>query len=141
MADQTGTVVGVAHAGWKGLAAGVLEATLQLMQAKRPRVTGWRAWVGPGIGAQAFQVGEEVRRAFQGQGAEQAGHFLPDPLEPGKWRANLAGLALWRLTKMGVQHVENSGLCTVNDPQRQFFSYRRDRLTGRMATLAWLGAS
>lgn len=141
LADQAGTVVGVAHAGWKGLAAGVLEATLLLMQAKRPLASGWRAWVGPGIGAQAFQVGEEVRVAFQGKGAEQAGYFLPDPLESGKWRADLAGLACWRLAQMGVTRVENSGLCTVNDPQRQFFSYRRDRQTGRMATLAWLGGT
>ena len=140
LADQAGTVVGVAHAGWKGLAAGVLEATLQRMQAKRPEASGWRAWIGPGIGAQAFQVGDEVRLAFQGKGAEQAGHFLPDPLESGKWRADLAGLACWRLSQMGVQHVENSGLCTVNDPRRQFFSYRRDRQTGRMATLAWLSS-
>ena len=140
LADQAGSVVGAAHAGWKGLAAGVLEATLQLMQAKRPRASGWRAWVGPGIGAQAFQVGEDVRVAFQGNGAEQTGHFLPDPLEPGKWRADLAGLACWRLARMGVTQIENSDLCTVNDPQRQFFSYRRDRQTGRMATLAWLGS-
>lgn len=141
MADQAGTVVGVAHAGWKGLAAGVLEATLQLMRAKLPQATEWRAWVGPGIGAKAFQVGEDVRLAFLGKGAEQLGHFLPDPLESGKWRADLAGLACWRLRQMGVQHIENSGLCTVNDPKRQFFSYRRNRQTGRMATLAWLGAS
>jgi hypothetical protein len=139
LADQAGSVVGVAHAGWKGLAAGVLEATLFLMKAKRPEAAGWRAWIGPGIGAQAFQVGEDVRIAFQGKGAEQVGHFLPDPLEPGKWRADLAGLACWRLAQMGVTQVENSGLCTVNDPQRRFFSYRRDRQTGRMATLAWLG--
>jgi hypothetical protein len=140
LADQVGSVVGVAHAGWKGLAAGVLEATLQLMQTKRPEASGWRAWIGPGIGAQAFQVGNEVRLAFQGRGAEQDGHFLPDPVESGKWRADLAGLACWRLKHLGVKQVENSGLCTVNDPQRQFFSYRRDRQTGRMATLAWLGA-
>jgi YfiH family protein len=140
LADEAGSVVGAAHAGWKGLAAGVLEATLALMQAKRPMASGWRAWVGPGIGAQAFQVGEEVRVAFQGNGAEQAGHFLPDFLEPSKWRADLAGLACWRLARMGVMQVENSDLCTVNDPQQQFFSYRRDRQTGRMATLAWLGS-
>ena len=138
LADQAGSVLGVAHAGWKGLAAGVLEATLQKMQSKRPSASGWRAWVGPGIGAKAFQVGDEVRVAFNGAGAEQAGLFLPDPLEPGKWRADLAGLACWRLAQMGVSRVENSGLCTVNDPARQFFSYRRDRVTGRMATLAWL---
>jgi len=140
LADQAGAVVGIAHAGWKGLAAGVLEATLTLMQAKRPQATAWRAWVGPGIGAHAFQVGDEVRLAFQGKGAEQAGHFLPDPLESGKWRADLAGLACWRLAQMGVKQIENSGLCTVNDPHRRFFSYRRDRQTGRMATLAWLGS-
>jgi hypothetical protein len=140
LADQAGSVLGLAHAGWKGLAAGVLEATLQLMQTKCPQASGWRAWVGPGIGAQAFQVGDEVRVAFQGKGAEQAGLFLPDPLEAGKWRADLAGLACWRLAQMGVRQVENSGLCTVNDPARRFFSYRRDRQTGRMATLAWLGS-
>lgn len=140
LADQAGTVVGVAHAGWKGLAAGILEATLQLMQAKCPQPSAWRAWIGPGIGAQAFQVGEDVRLAFLGKGAEQFGHFLPDPLESGKWRADLAGLACWRLRQMGVRHIENSDLCTVKDPQRQFFSYRRDRQTGRMATLAWLDA-
>ncbi|MEI6838816.1 MAG: peptidoglycan editing factor PgeF [Alcaligenaceae bacterium] len=138
LADQAGSVLGVAHAGWKGLAAGVLEATLQKMQSKRPSASGWRAWVGPGIGANAFQVGDEVRAAFEGAGAEQKGLFVPDPLEPGKWRADLAGLACWRLAQMGVSRVENSGLCTVNDPARQFFSYRRDRVTGRMATLAWL---
>ena len=138
LADQAGSVLGVAHAGWKGLAAGVLEATLQKMQSKRPAASGWRAWVGPGIGAKAFQVGDEVRVAFKGAGAEQHGLFVPDPLEPGKWRADLAGLACWRLAQMGVSQVENSGLCTVSDPAQQFFSYRRDRVTGRMATLAWL---
>ena len=138
LADPSARIVASAHAGWKGLAAGVLEATLQKMQSKRPSASGWRAWVGPGIGAKAFQVGDEVRVAFNGAGAEQAGLFLPDPLEPGKWRADLAGLACWRLAQMGVSQVENSGLCTVNDPAQQFFSYRRDRVTGRMATLAWL---
>ncbi len=141
LADQAGSVLGVAHAGWKGLAAGVLEATLLKMQAKVPRASDWQAWVGPGIGAQAFQVGQEVRQAFEGQGAEQPGLFLPDSLVVGKWRADLAGLACWRLQKMGVATIENSGLCTVNDPERRFFSYRRDRVTGRMATLAWLAPS
>ena len=138
MSDQASSVLGVAHAGWKGLAAGVLEATLLAMKNKRPSASGWRAWIGPGIGAQAFQVGEEVRLAFKGQGAEQPNYFVPDPLEAGKWRADLAALAHWRLTRMGVTEIENSELCTVNDSKQQFFSYRRDRQTGRMATLAWL---
>ena len=139
LADQAGSVLGVAHAGWKGLAAGVLEATLLRMQAKCPHATGWRAWIGPGIGQAAFQVGEDVREAFQGRGAQEAGLFVPDPLEADRWRADLAGLAHWRLLQMGVTQVENSGLCTVQDPGKRFFSYRRDRVTGRMATLAWLG--
>ena len=138
LADLDGQVLGAAHAGWRGLAAGVLEHTLGAMQTKYPQARGWQAWIGPAIGARCFQVGEDVRVAFAGQGADQPGLFVKDPTDAQKWLADLAGLALWRLKRLGVEQVENSGLCTVSDPGQQFFSYRRDRQTGRMATLAWL---
>ena len=138
IADQQGTVLGAAHAGWRGLAGGVLESCLSAMRQKVPTASGWRAWIGPGIGPQVFQVGEDVRQAFEGKGADCAGMFQPDPAAPGKWLADLPGLARWRLRELGVLEVEACGLCTVTDPANRFFSYRRDRQTGRMATIAWL---
>jgi YfiH family protein len=138
LADLDGQVLGSAHAGWRGLAAGVLEQTLSAMQTKYPQARGWQAWIGPAIGAKNFQVGEDVRTAFAEQGAEQPELFVKDPADAQKWLADLAGLAVWRLKRMGVEQIENSGLCTVSDQGKQFFSYRRDRQTGRMATLAWL---
>ena len=141
IADSAGQVLGAAHAGWRGLATGVLEATLEAMQRKCPDAHAWQAWIGPGIGRASFQVGDEVRQAFLGHGAEQSGMFTRDPSNPEKWLADLAGLAVWRLKRLGVERIENSGLCTVSDPENRFFSYRRDRQTGRMATLAWLAPS
>ena len=138
LADLDGQVLGAAHAGWRGLAAGVLEHTLGAMQTKHPQARGWQAWIGPAIGAKCFQVGEDVRTAFAGQGADQPELFVKDPLDSQKWLADLAGLAVWRLKGMGVEQIENSDLCTVSDQEKRFFSYRRDRQTGRMATLAWL---
>ena len=136
--DVQGRVLGAAHAGWRGLAGGVLEATLAAMRHRAPHATAWRAWIGPGIGATAFQVGDDVREAFAQAGAEEPGMFIADPATPGKWLADLAGLARWRLKRLGVTQIESSGLCTVTDTERRFFSYRRDGRTGRMATLAWL---
>ena len=136
--DTQGRVLGAAHAGWLGLAGGVLDATLAAMRRRAPHATGWRAWIGPGIGATAFQVGDDVREAFAQAGAGEPGMFVVDPAMPGKWLADLAGLARWRLERLGVTQIESSGLCTVTDTQGRFFSYRRDGRTGRMATLAWL---
>lgn len=136
LSDAQGTILGVAHAGWRGLAGGVLEACLGKMQAKAPQAKQWRAWIGPGIGSRVFQVGDDVRMAFDGKGADQAGMFRPDADSPGKWLADLSGLARWRLNALGVSDIEDCGLCTVTD--HRFFSYRRDRQTGRMATIAWL---
>ncbi|SAI11667.1 Laccase domain protein yfiH [Bordetella ansorpii] len=136
MADDQGAVLGVAHAGWRGLAGGVLENTLAAMRAKAPDARGWRAWVGPGIGPSAFEVGEDVVRAFSDGDAEAAAFFVPRPEAPGKWLADLPGLARLKLVRAGVAEPELSGLCTVTDPR--FFSYRRDKETGRMAALAWL---
>lgn len=134
--DQDGTVVGAAHAGWRGLAGGVLEHTLERLRAKAPRARGWRAWVGPGIGPAAFEVGADVREAFAADGPEALSHFAPRPGLDGKWLANLPALALLRLRRAGVADAQACGLCTVSDPAR-FFSYRRDGVTGRMALLAW----
>ena len=136
--DAQGRVLGAAHAGWRGLAGGVLEATLTALRQRAPHATAWRAWIGPGIGATAFQVGDDVREAFAQAGSEEPGLFVADPGMPGKWLADLAGLARWRLERLGVTQIESCGLCTVTDTQGRFFSYRRDGRTGRMATLAWL---
>jgi YfiH family protein len=139
LSDDRGSVLGAAHAGWKGLAAGVLEETLALMLRKQPEGTGWRAWIGPGIGAAAFQVGADVRDAFSTELAIQPDLCVVDPFVAERWRLDLAGIAQLRLYRMGVQDVELSHCCTVNNP-KQFFSYRRDRQTGRMATVAWMAS-
>ena len=137
LSDDQGTVLGAAHAGWKGLAAGVLEETLAMMRLKQPLGRHWRAWIGPGIGAASFQVGADVLEAFSAELDEQPSLCVPDPSEDARWRLDLAGLAHLRLQKMGVMTIEQSSCCTFTNP-KQFFSYRRDRITGRMATVAWL---
>ena len=137
MADQDGQVLGAAHAGWRGLAAGVLESTLAVMQARYPDAKGWQAWIGPGIGPAAFEVGDDVRDAFAGLGETALAAFAPRPEHPGKWLANLPALAELRLRRAGVERVLRADLCTVSHPEL-FFSYRRDGVTGRMAACAWL---
>jgi len=135
--DQDATVLGAAHAGWRGLSGGVLENVLAALRRKNPSATQWRAWVGPGIGPDAFEVGEDVLRAFTADDEQAAALFRPYPGRPGKWLADLASLAALRLRRAGVQDVHVSGMCTYTDRER-FFSYRRDGATGRMAMLAWL---
>lgn len=129
--DRAGTRVAAAHAGWRGLAAGVLEATLQSMGTQDVL-----AWMGPAIGPQAYEVGAEVREAFVGHSAEAAKAFLPGKAE-GKWWCDLYGLARLRLEAAGVMDIYGGGFCTFTDRER-FFSFRRDGETGRMATLIWL---
>lgn len=136
MTDLDGTVVGAAHAGWRGLAGGVLENTLAHLRVKAPAARGWRAWVGPGIGPDHFEVGDDVRGAFAGLGGEAEACFKAHPQRAGKWLADLAALAVLRLQRAGVEDIHACGLCTVSDAAR-FFSYRRDGTTGRMALLAW----
>lgn len=136
LADDDGTVLGVAHAGWRGLAAGVLENTLASMQRRAPQARGWRAWIGPGIGATAFEVGDDVRSAFVDGHPDLAAYFSGHHRSD-RWLADLAGLAGWRLTRAGVERVELSGECTYRQADR-YFSYRRQSCTGRQATLAWL---
>lgn len=132
--DDQGTIVGLAHAGWRGLAQGVLEVTLAALQERAPRAR-WQAWIGPAIGQVAFEVGDEVRHTFLHQDTRVASYFTPG--RAGRWQADLAGLAAYRLKKAGVSSVECSGLCTHARPDL-FYSYRRDGVTGRMATVAWL---
>lgn len=130
--NRAGTVVAAAHAGWRGLAAGVLEATLKAMRTNPDEIL---AWMGPAIGAQAFEVGDEVRTVFVRDlpGASQA--FKPGL--PGKWFADIYLLARLRLARAGVNQVYGGGLCTYTDAAR-FYSFRRNPVTGRMASLIWI---
>jgi len=137
IADADGKALGVAHAGWRGLAGGVLENTVSAARARLPHAHGWRAWIGPAIGPRAFEVGDDVRDIFITADASAAAHFVPVAGKPGKWLCDLPALAVQRLRRAGVEEVEKSGLCTYGGSE-QFFSYRRDGPTGRIATLAWL---
>lgn len=131
--DTAGRTVAAAHAGWRGLAAGVLEATVARMGVPPETVL---AWLGPAIGPQVFEVGEEVRQAFLAVDAGCGAAFTAGRT-PGKWLADLYELARRRLARAGVQAVYGGGLCTVTDPQR-FYSWRRDgSVTGRMVSLVW----
>ena len=131
--DRAGSVVAAAHAGWRGLADGVLEATVAAMRVPPSEVL---AWMGAAIGPQAFEVGDEVRQAFVAQHADASAAFVPQPL-PGKWRADIYQLARIRLKQAGVHAVYGGGHCTFQEAE-SFFSYRRDGVTGRMASLIWL---
>lgn len=133
LCDRQGTVVGAAHAGWRGLHAGVLEATINAMQAPSQDIM---AWLGPAIGPDAFEVGEEVRTAFTTADAKAGLAFRPAGQE-GKWLADLYLLARQRLANCGVTQVYGGNRCTYTEAET-FFSYRRDGQTGRMASLIWL---
>ena len=136
--DDAGTVVAAAHAGWRGLAGGVLEESVRAMNVAPDRIL---AWLGPAIGPENFEVGPEVREAFVAHN-EMAGiafrPALPGTLDetPRKWLADLYMLARIRLAAVGVERVYGGGECTFKDARR-FFSYRRESRTGRMASLVW----
>jgi polyphenol oxidase len=131
--------VGAAHAGWRGLAGGVIEATLQqLCAAAACRPDEVEAWLGPCIGPASFEVGADVLQGFGADPAD-ADPLRFKPLRPGKWLANLPQLARDRLAAAGVSRVEGGSWCTVEDRSR-FFSFRRDGVTGRMAAAIWLHA-
>lgn len=132
-ADEDGTVVAAAHAGWRGLCAGILEATIAAMAVEPRRV---HAWLGPRIGATAFEVGAEVRAAFIDRSSADAAAFRP-ALRTGYFWADLAALAHRRLTSIGVAQITDSRACTIGEPQR-WFSYRREGRCGRMASLIGL---
>jgi hypothetical protein len=130
--DDTGTRVAAAHAGWRGMAAGVIESTVQAMQADAARVM---AWMGPAIGPDAFEVGPEVREAFLA--VDPAAHEAFRAHTPGKFMADLYALARRRLARAGVTRIHGGGFCTYHEPQR-FFSYRRVKASGRMGAFIWI---
>lgn len=132
LCDDAGTVVGAAHAGWRGLCDGVIEATVQAMAVPPSTLM---AWLGPAIGAPAFEVGDEVRSAFVARDAEARGAFVAN--DRGKWQADIYRLARLRLARLGVRAVYGGDACTYRDESR-FFSYRRDGATGRMGSFIWL---
>jgi YfiH family protein len=130
--DETGTTVAAAHAGWRGLAAGVVESTVAAMAAPGERLL---AWLGPAIGPSAFEVGDEVRTAFVADDPSARSAFVAKA--NGKWCCDLYALARRRLARLGVSRVFGGGHCTYTDTAL-FYSYRRERTTGRMASLIWL---
>jgi hypothetical protein len=132
--DRAGSVVAAAHAGWRGLAAGVLEATVSRMQVPPATVM---AWLGPAIGPNAFEVGDDVRQSFMSIDLQATSAFVPGAA-PGKWMADLYRLARMRLSAIGVEAIHGGGLCTLSNAR--FYSYRRDGITGRFASLAWRAA-
>jgi len=138
--NSSGTVVGAAHAGWRGLCAGVLENTiselLKISNNKNP--ADLLAWLGPAIGPEAFEVGEDVVSAFTESGfAIPQNAFKPIPNKAGKFLADIYLLAKGRLQDSGVQAISGGQYCTVRD-QEHFFSYRRDGQTGRFASAVWI---
>ncbi|MCP5141952.1 MAG: peptidoglycan editing factor PgeF [Gammaproteobacteria bacterium] len=133
--DRDATRVAAAHAGWRGLAAGVLEATVAAMGGDPAAVL---AWLGPAIGPQAFEVGEEVRARFIADHPVAAAAFVPSPA--GRWLADIYALARIRLAAVGVTAVYGGGECTFTDADR-FYSYRREPRTGRMASLIYIAPS
>jgi YfiH family protein len=145
LCDRAATTVAAAHAGWRGLAAGVLEATIDAMPCRAEHIF---AWLGPAIGPTAYQVGRDVRDAFLAHDARASSAFVPCPgasqsalpeQAQQRWLADLYELARQRLRAAGVCDIHGGELCTFNDPAR-FFSYRRDGKTGRMACGVWLSA-
>jgi len=132
LCDEQGSVVGAAHAGWKGLAAGVIEATVQAMNIAPQNLM---AWLGPAISQDAFEVGEEVRDTFVKYDSQAASAFIPG--QSGKWFADIYALARLRLEALGITQIYGGSYCTYREREK-FFSYRRDGMTGRMGTFIWL---
>jgi YfiH family protein len=130
--DRAGTRVAVAHAGWRGLLAGVLERTVERLGVPAGEIL---AWLGPAIGPAVFEVGDEVREAFLAADPASAACFAAHGA--GHWLADLYALARQRLAGCGIGPVGGGDLCTLSDPER-FYSYRRDGVSGRMASLIWL---
>jgi hypothetical protein len=133
LADANGTRVAVAHAGWRGMAAGVIENAVRSVAADGGEV---HAWMGPAIGPRAFEVGIEVKEAFERADPAAASAFAP-PHRPGKFLADLYALARQRLAAAGVRSIHGGGFCTRDEPRR-FFSYRREPRSGRMGAFIWL---
>lgn len=131
-AVEDGSAVAAAHAGWRGLCHGVLEATLSALATDPSKIT---VWLGPAIGPKVFEVGPEVRDCFCGDDAQAAEAFTAGRGD--RWYADLYALARLRLRRAGVERIAGGGFCTYSS-SNEFFSYRRDGVTGRMATLIWM---
>jgi YfiH family protein len=135
MCDEAGSVVAAVHAGWRGLCDGIIEATVTTMRAKFPiESSSLMAWLGPAIGPNAFEVGAEVRAQFIAKDARAELAFKP---HGDKWLGDLYQIATQRLNALNITEIYGGGLCTYTDKEN-FFSFRRDGDTGRMATLIWL---
>ena len=132
VADMKGGRVGVAHAGWRGMAAGVIENVVASLGTPAANVA---AWMGPAIGPTAFEVGAEVKEAFERADPSAAAAFAPHA--PGKYLADLYLLARQRLARAGVREIHGGGFCTYREPER-FFSYRRVQKSGRMGAFIWI---
>jgi YfiH family protein len=132
LCDKAGSVVAAVHAGWRGLAAGVVEAAVLAMEVAPENLM---AWLGPAISQPAFEVGVEVRAAFLDADPAAAAAFIPG--ENGKWLADIYALARRRLNALGITRIYGGDRCTYRESDL-FFSYRRDGVTGRMGTFIWL---
>jgi YfiH family protein len=135
-----GSVIGAAHAGWRGLSEGVLENTVQemLLLSHHLVKNDLIAWLGPAIGPDAFEVGEDVYQAFTNSAIPiESTDFVPITAKPGKYMANLYSLARSRLRAIGLSQIEGGQMCTYHDKEH-FFSYRRNGATGRFASLIWI---
>ncbi|MCG9727364.1 peptidoglycan editing factor PgeF [Vibrio brasiliensis] len=130
LTNTQGTQVAAVHAGWRGLANGIVENAVEKLEGEL------MAWIGPAIGAKVFEVGQDVVDAFTQTDPQAIEAFQPRD-EQGKWLADMNLLVTQRLRRVGVEHVYYSNLCTYADPER-FYSYRRDGITGRQATFIWI---
>lgn len=137
LCDKAGTVVAAVHAGWRGLCDGVIEAAIAKMPVNANDIL---TWLGPAIGPNAFEVGDEVRQQFIQQDAQALSAFKP---HGDKWLCDMYAIAKQRLNTVGVSHIYGGGIneefCTYTD-KAQFFSFRRDNITGRMASRIWLAS-
>ncbi|HKQ29338.1 MAG TPA: peptidoglycan editing factor PgeF [Burkholderiales bacterium] len=132
LSDESGKVIGAAHAGWRGLCAGVIEETIAAMRVPGEKLI---AWLGPAIGPKAYEVGDEVRSAFLRRDDASETAFVSS--RPGHWLLDLYAVARQRLSSRGVERVFGGGYCTYTDAER-FHSYRRDRTSARMAAFVWM---
>ncbi len=138
LCDTSGKTVGIVHAGWRGLAGGIIEQSVAEMRKAQLNNSELMAWLGPAIGSEHFEVGEEVYASFVKHDEMAAEAFIPKgDLDKKKWLADIFVLARQRLAAVGITKVYGGGVCTYSDPTR-FYSYRRDGETGRMGALIWL---
>ena len=134
LCNRNGTEVAAIHAGWRGLADGVVQSTLTAMDSPADDLL---AWIGPAISQKRFEVGDEVYRIFADRQENASRHFVAN--RPGHWLCDLPGLATELLKQSGLTAVKQSGLCSFEDEKR-FYSYRRNQVTGRMASLIWINS-